>query len=109
VNIFYLSNNVVECAQMHNDKHTVKMILEYPITFYLHRVLDGVDNVLAKGYMNRSCIKQTIRINGRTLWCRKSKENYTWLAKLLIKLCEDTALDMRKHTKLNAMGFVLFC
>ncbi len=29
MNIFYLDHDTRKCAEMHNDKHVVKMILEY--------------------------------------------------------------------------------
>ncbi len=29
MNIFYLDNDPKVCAEMHNDKHCIKMILEY--------------------------------------------------------------------------------
>ena len=43
MNIFYLDRDPGIYAQMHCDKHVVKMILETAqISFYLtHRVLDG--------------------------------------------------------------------
>lgn len=42
MNIFVLSTDVVECAQYHNDKHVVKMILEYAqLLSTAHRLLDG--------------------------------------------------------------------
>ena len=43
MNIFYLDHDVRKCAEMHNDKHVVKMILEYAqLLSTAHRVLDGV-------------------------------------------------------------------
>ena len=44
MNIFYLDNDVDVCAQMHVDKHVVKMILEYAqLLSTAHRLLDGVE------------------------------------------------------------------
>jgi len=46
MNIFYLDHDVRKCAEMHNDKHTVKMILEYAqLLSTAHRVLDGTISV----------------------------------------------------------------
>ena len=43
MNIFYLHNDVKTCAQMHNDKHVVKMILEYAqLLSTAHRVIDEI-------------------------------------------------------------------
>ena len=42
MNIFYLHNEPAECAKLHNDKHVVKMILEYgQLMSTAHRYLDG--------------------------------------------------------------------
>lgn len=35
MNIFYLDHNTTKCAQYHNDKHVVKMILETFIKFII--------------------------------------------------------------------------
>ena len=46
MNIFYLDHDVRKCAEMHNDKHVVKMILEYAqLLSTAHRFLDGVPTV----------------------------------------------------------------
>ena len=43
MNIFYLDSNPTVCAQYHNDRHTVKMIVEYAqLLSTAHRVIDGV-------------------------------------------------------------------
>ena len=42
MNIFYLDYDTKKCAEMHVDKHCVKMILEYAqLLSTAHRVLDG--------------------------------------------------------------------
>ena len=42
MNIFYLSSCPQEAAESHNDKHCVKMILEYAqMLSTAHRELDG--------------------------------------------------------------------
>ena len=42
MNIFYLNENPELCAQEHNDKHVVKMCIEYAqLLSTAHRVLDG--------------------------------------------------------------------
>ena len=42
MNIFYLDNDPVKCAEMHCDKHIVKMIIEYAqLMSTAHRMLDG--------------------------------------------------------------------
>ena len=42
MNLFYLHNDPVKSAEMHCDKHVVKMIIEYAqIMSTAHRMLDG--------------------------------------------------------------------
>ena len=44
MNIFYLHEDVKQCAKMHVDKHVVKMIIEYAqLLSTAHRMLDGTE------------------------------------------------------------------
>ena len=44
MNIFYLDKLPDDCAEMHCDRHTVKMVLEYAqMLSTAHRILDGDD------------------------------------------------------------------
>jgi len=46
MNIFYLNPEPKICAEMHLDKHVVKMIIEYAqLMSTAHRVLDGIQDV----------------------------------------------------------------
>jgi hypothetical protein len=91
MNIFYLHHDVAKCAEMHNDKHTVKMILEYAqLLSTAHRVLDG-DIVVGKSKTGRkqtryvlssddSVLYSATHINHpSSVWVRQSAENYNWL------------------------------
>lgn len=92
MNIFYLSKHPRVCAEMHNDKHVVKMILEYAqLLSTAHRVIDGE---LVTG-LSKSGRKQTryvlsdnrddmlyaaTHINHPSgVWTRQSDQNYDWL------------------------------
>jgi hypothetical protein len=92
MNIFYLHHDTKICAQMHVDKHCVKMILEYAqLLSTAHRYLDGREAVVpnANGRkMKRwilddhreSVLYKATHINHPSaLWARKSLENYQWL------------------------------
>ena len=47
MNIFYLHNNPQICAEMHNNSHCVKMILETAqLLSTAHRVLDGQETTV---------------------------------------------------------------
>jgi hypothetical protein len=91
MNIFYLHHDVVKCAEMHNDKHTVKMIIEYAqLLSTAHRVLDG-DIVIGKSKTGRkqtryvlpsddSILYSVTHINHpSSVWVRQSDKNYDWL------------------------------
>ena len=55
MNIFYLHRDVDTCAEMHNDKHVVKMILEYAqLLSTAHRVLDGEEHIFLKTQRNET-------------------------------------------------------
>jgi len=100
MNIFYLDPNPKVCAEMHLDKHVVKMIIEYAqLMSTAHRVLDG-EQYTDKTANNRSI--QRWRMNNEMLehglmkashinhpsniWVRASKENYIWLLKMWLHL-----------------------
>jgi hypothetical protein len=102
VNIFYLSNDVVECAEMHCDKHTVKMIVEYAqILSTAHRVLDGnpekvlsdsgrrLTKYILDDNRDKNLYSATHINHPSTAWARKSYHNYVWLSKLLFWLAKE--------------------
>lgn len=74
MNIFLLSYDLQECAEMHADKHVVKQILEYC------QLLSGAlryhgytyNNVYAMTHMNHPC----------SIWVRESRENFDYLLEL---------------------------
>lgn len=83
MNIFYLHPDPAICAEMHNDKHCIKMILEYSqLLSTAHRVLDGVDNVLPDN-RNDYLYKTTHVNHPSAIWVRRCYENYDWLVRLL--------------------------
>jgi hypothetical protein len=102
VNIFYLDHDAVKCAEYHNDKHVVKMILEYAqLLSTAHRVLDGTISVrLSKtgrkqnwyhlGDSRDNVLYSATHINHPSAkWCRDSNDNYQWLYKLFCATCNE--------------------
>ena len=103
MNIFYLHNDPKTCAELHNDKHVVKMILEYAqLLSTAHRFIDGVPSVdrgTRTGRQRTSYILSDSRdvvlyrathINHPSaIWVRHSYENYEWLYKLLIAVLNE--------------------
>ena len=119
MNIFYLDNDVTKCAEMHNDKHVVKMILEYAqLLSTAHRVLDGV---LTTG-LSQSGRKQQRYIlsdereqmlysathinHPSAVWVRQSSANYMWLAELLEECCIEYSYRYGKTHKVESMGLM---
>jgi hypothetical protein len=92
MNIFYLDNDPQTCAEMHVDKHCVKMILEYAqLLSTAHRVLDGIQIVgLSKSGRKQTRYEISDNRDGilysathinhpSAIWVRKSDKNYDWL------------------------------
>ena len=99
MNIFYLSHDQKEAVKYHNDRHVVKMILEYAqLLSTAHRVLDGKVFTITnengrKGkvwVLNDSregnLYKATHVNHPSAVWVRESKENYLWLYQLWVEL-----------------------
>ncbi len=108
MNIFYLSHNPQEAAEMHCDKHVVKMIVEYcQLLSTAHRILDGkpFQNVIEINNINRTKKKNTLWLldderenilykathisHPSSLWTMQSNENYLWLYQLLSYLIKE--------------------
>jgi len=102
MNIFYLDKDVKKCAEMHVDKHCVKMILEYAqLLSTAHRVLDGtLGTRLSKSgrkqqyYVLADKREQVLysatHINHPSaVWVRQSDKNYSWLFEMFESLLEE--------------------
>ena len=102
MNIFYLDPDPSKCARMHNDKHTVKMILEYTqLLSTAHRLLDGKQSVviinnrkrkrwtLEDPSMNNKLFLASHINHPCAIWARQSEDQYLWLYKLLTHLCKE--------------------
>ena len=81
MNIFFLHWDPRICAQMHVDKHVVKMILE------TCQMLCAVHHLLASSY--EPPYKLTHKNHPCTVWAMESLANYKWLATLGMELCEE--------------------
>jgi len=123
VNIFYLDANPKICAEMHCDKHCVKMIIEYAqLMSTAHRILDGQeymgltangrkirrwrmdDEKLENGLMKASHINHPSNI-----WLRQSGENYDWLLKMWLHLISEyTHRYGKQHACEKYIDFLYF-
>ncbi len=115
MNIFYLDDDPEICAQMHNDKHVVKMILEYgQLMSTAHRVLDGTE-YYDKTKNNRN-IKRWLLPDDREnilwkashikhpsgLWVRSSNANYKYLYVLWTYLLKEyTYRYLKTHSAIR--------
>ncbi len=102
MNIFYLDNDPKICAMYHNDKHVVKMILEYAqLLSTAHRVLDGtLTSRLSKTGRKQNwygltddrefLLYNATHVNHPSAkWCRDSADNYEWLYRLFCATCDE--------------------
>ena len=89
MNIFYLHYDTKKCAEMHVDKHCVKMILEYAqLLSTAHRVLDGRESITLSlsgrkkkvwtidDHRNNVLYSATHINHPSAIWVRQSLENY---------------------------------
>jgi hypothetical protein len=119
MNIFYLHQDTKICAQMHVDKHCVKMILETAqLLSTAHRVLDGneVETQSESGRKKKvwllddnrnDILYSATHINHPSaIWCRHSIQNYSWLYSLLVSLCEEYTYRYGKVHKCESIGLV---
>jgi len=77
MNIFYLDKNPSKCAQYHNDKHVVKMILESA------QLLCGSHWVTG----SEAPYKLSHKNHPSSIWVRSDLNNYMWLCEMAINLC----------------------
>ena len=117
MNIFYLHKDQQECAKLHTDKHVVKMILEYAqLLSTAHRMLDGVEAkelTLAgrritrwklESSLDSVLYKSTHANHPSAVWTRASKQNYLWLANMLVELCKEYTHRYGKTHKVERDG-----
>lgn len=119
MNIFYLSANQRECAMLHNDKHCVKMILEYAqLLSTAHRILDGVETTILTDKLKWKKVwklKNELGVNlysathinhPSAIWVRQSTWNYVWLSRMLYELCVEYTFRYGKIHKVERDGLM---
>lgn len=102
MNIFYLDTDPKTCAEMHLDKHVVKMIIEYAqLMSTAHRMLDGAPYIdkTANGRAikrwrlegeNETVMMKASHVNHPSaVWTRATQENYVWLYRMWYYLCKE--------------------
>ena len=125
MNIFYLSAHPDQCAEMHNNSHCSKMVIEYAqLMSTAHRVLDGTEyygrtknNRKIKRWKLNSELEHILykasHINHpSTIWTRSSKQHYDWLFRLFRMLSAEYTFrysrgDLKFHMTWNKLGKIL--
>jgi len=87
MNIFYLHELAMICAQMHVDKHVVKMILETAQLLCTAVWLSG----------GEAPYKATHKNHPSAIWARESKGNWLWLRELGLELCKEYKYRYGEH------------
>jgi hypothetical protein len=119
MNIFYLHHDTKICAQYHNDKHCIKMILESAqLLSTAHRVIDGTQTIeLVNGRKRKrwsldnpaldSVLYKATHVNHpSSVWVRQSSENYFYLATLLWDLSDEYTYRYGKIHKCMNTGLI---
>ena len=120
MNIFYLDHDPHTCAVMHNNKHVVKMILEYAqLLSTAHRFLDGVlvDTYSKTGRKQKryvlnsnldSVLYASTHINHPSaIWVRQRESHYRWLFGLWIELMNEYTYRYGKvHASSRLIGYL---
>ena len=106
MNIFFLDERPDKCAEMHNDKHCVKMILESAqMLSTAHRILDEDD-------AHPDLYKIAHKNHPSTIWVRSSKLHYDWLFRLFRMLSAEYTLrysngKFKVHKTWDKLGKIL--
>lgn len=79
MNVFILDEDPILCAQYHNDKHVVKMILEYTqlISNYTYKYINSYS--VKPGWLNHPATK----------WICSSASNFRYICTLRQALCKE--------------------
>lgn len=92
MNIFYLNKDPKIAAIQHNDKHCVKMILEYAqMLSTAHRECDG-----DKRANHLSMYKKAHLNHPSTVWARENEAQYNWLYELFVALADEYSYRYEK-------------
>jgi len=106
MNIFFLDKRPDDAAEMHCDKHCVKMILEYSqMLSTAHRVLDGEG-------VHPDLYKIAHKNHPSTIWTRSSKQHYDWLFRLFRMLSAEYSIrysngKFKVHKSWDKLGKIL--
>jgi hypothetical protein len=99
MNIFFLDREPKICAKYHNDKHVVKMILEYAqLLCTAHHLCGTVSDEL---------YKPTHKNHPSAVWVRRSQSHYAWLYDLFIALQQEYTYRYNKTHASSKLNYIL--
>ena len=113
MNIFYLDKDPKVCAEMHLDKHVVKMLIEYAqLMSTAHRMLDGI-KYIAKSKTGRKVTRFKLENTNEeatvykachlhhpsAVWVRNNAYNYQWLYQMWSHLHKEFNIRYGKDHK----------
>jgi len=103
MNIFALHHDPVICARYHNNKHVVKMVLEYAQILSTVHHLTGSDFDVYKVY------KPTHKGHPCVLWAKETDSNYIWLSHLALALAKEYTYryNGREHASEKVIRYCL--
>ena len=107
MNIFVLHRDPYICAQMHCDKHIVKMIIESAQLLYTCCLMWGIVGNDIREFITTAPIttkgthgyKMTHKHHPCCKWLSESVENYHWLVTMAKELCVEYT---RRYKKIHA-------
>jgi len=89
MNIFVLDRDIKKNVQYHNDKHVVKMCLEYAQLLSTVSNLSGIETEYKATHIKHPCV----------LWLQKSLSHWLWLKDLALALGEEYTFRYDKKHK----------
>jgi hypothetical protein len=79
MNIFFLDRDIAKNVQYHNDKHVIKMCLEYAQQLNTVAVASGEQALYRPTHAHHPCV----------LWLMESLDHWLWLKKLALALGDE--------------------
>ena len=121
MNIFYLHEDPVRSAQLHCDKHVVKMIIEYAqMLSTAHRMLDGTQYIdqssgrrikrwrLDNSNMDGVLYKASHINHPSAIWVRENAIQYQYMYDMFVALCDEYTYRYGKiHSTERLLGKLL--
>ena len=110
MNIFFLHFDTKKCAQMHLDKHVIKMILESAQLLCTVHHVSNEENIKKNPNYEVKFVpkyKSTHKNHPSAIWARFSLSNYKWLVQLAKELCFEYTYRYEKIHKSQQIIFDL--